>query len=52
MMTFAYNNSVHVNIEKTSHELLKRYIVNFAETSENRALKKETFLTMKWAEWL
>ena len=52
MMMFAYNNSVHVSIKKTSHELLKRYIVNFAETSENRALKRKTFLTMKWAEWL
>ena len=52
MTTFAYNNSVHVNIKKTSHKLLKKYTVSFAETSENRALKKETFLTMKWAEWL
>jgi len=47
MMTFAYNNSVHASIKKTSHELLKRYIASFAKTSENRALKKETFLTMK-----
>ncbi len=52
MTAFAYNNSVHVSIEKTSHELLKKYIASFAETSENKALKKETFLTMKWAEWL
>ncbi len=52
MMTFAYNNSVHTNIEKTSHEFLKRYITSFAETSENRALKRETLLTMKWAKWL
>ena len=52
MTTFTYNNSVHANIKKTSHELLKRYIASFAETSENRILKKETFLTMKWAEWL
>ncbi len=52
MTTFAYNNSVHANIEKTSHELLKRYTASFAETSENRTLKRETFLTTKWAEWL
>ncbi len=52
MMTFAYNNNVHANIKKTSHELLKKYIASFAETSENRTLKKKTFLTMKWAEWL
>ncbi len=52
MMMFVYNNSIHANIKKTSHELLKKYITSFAETSENKVLKKETFLTMKWAEWL
>ncbi len=52
MMTFAYNNSIHANIKKTSHELLKRYTASFAKTSENRILKRKTFLTMKWAEWL
>ncbi len=52
MMMFAYNNSVHASIEKTSHELLKKYIASFAETSENKVLKRKTFLIMKWAEWL
>ncbi len=52
MTTFTYNNSVHASIEKTSHELLKRYTASFAKTSENRTLKRETFLTTKWAEWL
>ncbi len=52
MMTFAYNNNVHANIQKTLHEFLKRYTVKFAETSENKALKRKTLLTMKWAEWL
>ncbi len=47
MTTFAYNNSIHVSIEKTSHELLKKYTASFAEISENRVLKKKTFLTMK-----
>jgi len=47
MMTFAYNNSIHASIKRTSHELLKKYIASFAETSENKALKKKTFLTMK-----
>ncbi len=47
MMTFAYNNSVHTSIEKTSHELLKKYTANFAETFENKTLKRKTFLTMK-----
>ena len=52
MMTFAYNNSIHASIKKTSHELLKKYIASFVETSENRALKKKTLLITKWAEWL
>ncbi len=47
MMTFAYNNSIHASIKKTSHELLKKYIASFAETSENRALKKKTLLITK-----
>ncbi len=52
MMMFAYNNSVHTNIKKTSYELLKKYIVSFAETFENKVLKRKTFLIIKWAEWL
>ncbi len=52
MMTFAYNNSVHANIKKTSHEFLKKYIVSFTETSENKVLKRKTLLTTKRAEWL
>ncbi len=52
MMMFAYNNNVYANIKKTSHELLKKYIASFAKTSENRTLKKKTFLIIKWAEWL
>jgi len=47
MMTFAYNNSIHASIKKTSHELLKKYIASFAKTSENRALKKKTLLITK-----
>ncbi len=50
MIMFAYNNNVHTSIKKTSHELLKKYIASFAEISENKTLKKETFLTIKWAE--
>ncbi len=47
MITFAYNNSVHVSIEKTSYELLKKYIASFAKTFKNKVLKRKTFLTMK-----
>ncbi len=50
--TFAYNNNVHASIKKTLHELLKKYITSFAETSENKTLKRKTFLITKWAEWL
>jgi len=46
-MTFTYNNNVHTNVEKTSHELLKKYTVSFAKTSENRTLKRKIFLTIK-----
>jgi len=47
MMMFTYNNNVHASIKKTSYELLKKYIASFAETSENKVLKKKTLLTMK-----
>jgi len=47
MMMFAHNNNVYANIKKTSHELLKKYIASFAKTSENRTLKKKTFLIIK-----
>jgi len=50
MMMFAYNNNVHANIEKTSHELLKKYTASFTETFKNKVLKKKTFLIMKWAK--
>ncbi len=52
MTTFIYNNNIHVNIEKTSHKLLKKYTASFAETFENKVLKRETLMTMKWVEWL
>ncbi len=52
MMIFAYKNSVHASIKKTSYELLKKYIVSFAKTFENKVLKRKTFLITKWAEWL
>ncbi len=52
MMMFTYNNNVHTSIKKTLHKLLKKYTASFAKTSENKVLKKETFLIIKWAEWL
>ncbi len=50
MATFAYNNSVHASIGKTSHELLKGYTASFAEAPEDRALKREASLATKRAE--
>ncbi len=47
MMMFAYNNSVHANIKKTSHELLKKYSASFAKTFENKVLKRKTLLITK-----
>ncbi len=52
MTAFAYNNNIHASIKKTSHELLKKYTASFAKTSENKALKRKTFMITKWAEWL
>ncbi len=47
MTAFAYNNNIHASIKKTSHELLKKYTASFAKTSENKALKRKTFMITK-----
>ena len=47
MTVFAYNNSVHVNTGKISHELLKDYITNFVNAFKNKVLKRKTFLIIK-----
>ena len=52
MTAFAYNNSVHASTQKTSNELLSNYIATFGSESENRLLRKKTFLAMKRAKWL
>ena len=44
MTAFAYNNNVHANTNKTSHELLKNYIANIINEFEKKLLKKETSL--------
>ena len=46
MTVFVYNNNVHANIKKTSHELLKNYATSFVNTFKNETLKK-TFLITK-----
>ena len=52
MAAFAYNNSVHSNIDRAFNELLKNYVANFANKSENKLIKKKTFLITERAEWL
>ena len=50
MTTFAYNNNVHLNIDRALNELFKNYVANFANESENKFIKKKTFLIIKRAE--
>ena len=47
MTTFAYNNNVHLNINRAFNELFKNYVAKFANESENRLIKKETFLIIE-----
>ena len=42
-MTFAYNNNVHLNIDRAFNELFKNYIINFANEFENKFIKKKHF---------
>ena len=50
--TFAYNNSVHSAIDKTSNELLSEYVAIFDTEPEDRFLRKEALLAVKRANWL
>ena len=52
MTTFAYNNNVHLNIDRAFNEFFKNYIANFANKSENKHIKKKTFLIIKKIKWL
>ena len=52
MTTFAYNNSVHSNIDRAFNELFKNYVADFANEFENKFIKKKTSLIIKRAEWL
>ena len=38
MTAFAYNNSVHLNIDCALNELLKNYVANFANESKNKLI--------------
>ena len=50
MTTFAYNNNVHLNINRTFNKLFKNYVANFANEFENKVLKKKAFLIIKRTE--
>ena len=52
MTAFAYNNNVHLNIDRTLNELFKSYVANFANELKNKLIKKETFLIIERAKWL
>ena len=43
MTAFAYNNSVHLNINCAFNELFKNYVADFANESENKFIKKNIF---------
>ena len=50
MATFAYNNNVHLNIDRAFNEFFKNYVANFANESESRFIKKKTFLIIERTE--
>ena len=47
MTSFAYNNSIHSMIKKTSNELLIKYIASFASAFESKTLREKISLTIE-----
>ena len=47
MITFIYNNNIHVNINKISQELLMKYIINLKNVFKSKILKEETSFVIK-----
>ena len=45
--TFAYNNNVHLNIDRVLNELFKIYVANFANEFKNKFIKKKHFWLLK-----
>ena len=43
MTAFAYNNSVHLNINRAFNKLFKNYVVNFVNESKNKFIKENYF---------
>ena len=47
MTTFAYNNNVHLNIDRAFNEFFKNYVADFANEFKNKLIKKEHFWLLK-----
>ena len=47
MITFAYNNNVHLNIDRAFNEFFKNYVANFVNEFESKFIKRKTFLIIK-----
>ena len=52
MTTFAYNNNVHLNIDRAFNEFFKDYVADFANESESKFIKEKIFLIIERTEWL
>ena len=50
MTAFAYNNNVHLNIDRAFNEFFKNYVANFANEFKNKFIKKKTFLIIEKAK--
>ena len=50
MTAFAYNNNVYSNINRALNKLFKNYVADFANESENKFIKKKTFLIIERAK--
>ena len=47
MTAFAYNNSVHLNIDYVFNEFFKNYVADFANEFKNKLIKKKYFWLLK-----
>ena len=47
MTTFAYNNNVHLNIDRAFNEFFKNYVANFINELENKFIKEKTSLIIE-----
>ena len=50
MIAFAYNNNVHLNIDRAFNEFFKDYVADFANEFKSKLIKKKTFLIIERAK--